>query len=110
MFIDFLGNEVNVGDMVIYTPANRSNDLVLAEVLAFREAVRYGWRSKQDGSYGTERYEIPYFKVDLQPVKSNDTTRGRTYKDGKYIDGPMRKVTLPDNRGIMFYSKKVDND
>lgn len=39
---DFRGNEINVGDVVVYAPTNRYSGLVEAEVLEVESVDRYG--------------------------------------------------------------------
>lgn len=103
MYKDFLGNDVNVGDLVIYSPSTQSNELVLAEVLALTSDMRWETRLIDEEWI---REEVEYFKPTLQPLSGSSHYRFRGYKDGKHVDVVARKVTLADCSGLIFHSKK----
>lgn len=97
MYTDFLGNDVNVGDLVIYSPSTQSNELVLAEVLALNSDTRWEHRyNKETEEWG--QLKVEFFKPTLQPISGTSSYRFR--------EGDARKVTLGDCSGLIFHSKK----
>lgn len=107
MVIDFLGNTIEVGDQVIYTPNTQSNELILAEVLDLKPFVRYGNRKNEEtGRYESYELDTPGYKPHLQPLKSTGNYRNRGWKGGTFVPTIARKVFLGDCSGMMLYKKK----
>lgn len=108
-FEDFLGNIVEVGDLVIFTPQSTGGDLVLGKLLDLIPDVRYGQRyNEETGKY--DRTEHPYLKPVVQPLKGVNKYRFRDWKNGEYVPKVARKVTLLDTDSVMLYQKGTDNE
>lgn len=113
MFVDFLGNTIEVGDQVIYSPKGGTRgELVIAEVLALKPFVRYGNRENPEtGRYESYELDEPGYKPHLQPLKSTTGWRDRQWVSGQgYTEAPARKVFLEDCSSMMLYKKEKDID
>lgn len=104
-YTDFLGNTIEVGDMIIYSPkGGETGELVLAEVLEIKETVKERWNHT---SRTTTEYT--HYCPTLQPVSSTSSYRNTQYKPGEgFVKATPRKIFLQDMSSTMLYKKAAD--
>lgn len=104
-FVDFLGNTVEVGDLVVYAPKDSGAELVMAELLELRPV--YTWQGYYDDEGHWHKKDVVLYKPFLQPLLSTWPRRGSHYVRGEgYVPGPMRKVLLSDCSTVILHNKK----
>lgn len=104
VFTDFLGNEIKVGDHVVYaTVSGKSPVQKFAEVVKITGELKpvYGWR---DGSrVVTGQREV--FKVGVKEIKNG---RGFTRWDATVYDKEQRAF-VPNEKGVRTTYPMADN-
>lgn len=107
MITDFLGQTIEVGDQVIYTPSSHGAELVLAEVLEIREVEKQYWNNK------LKAYES---RTELHPTLQplDGTYKGRFRKwewddetdTGHYKPIKANKARLQYSEHLILWKKK----
>lgn len=116
-FTDFLGNTIEVGDKVIYSPrGNDAGSLIFAEVLELTDFMKTLQRyNKETKSY--EYFEVPRVKPKLQPINGSGFF-GRDYdlkwnkETEEYDRIPItpKPVFLQDCANIVLIEKGKKNE
>lgn len=113
-YTDFLGNTIEEGDLIIYSPkGGTSGELVLAEVVRIEEQIkeRYGYlEGVEPRKYGVTGTYINY-RPTLQPISSTTSWRNTEYKRGEgRVPATPRKTFLQNLSSTMLYKKKEVTD
>lgn len=101
-YTDFLGNTIEVGDLIIYSPkGGEHGELVLAEVLNIKEVVKDRW-GYPDGDTN-QKYQMIGTYINYKP-----TLRAINSTSSYRMKYQQRDVRLQDMSSTMLY-KKADS-